>query len=178
MATVMSHSIAALAVGRAFAPEGMRPRFWILTAVCAALPDMDVVGFAFRIQYRDMLGHRGLTHSLSFAVALSLLVVLLFFRDSNPLGTSWWVLVLYFFVVTASHGVLDALTNGGLGVAFFAPFSNRRYFLPWHPIEVSPIGIEPFLTRRGFLVLISEIVWIWIPSIVLVASAWIYRRVI
>lgn len=177
MATVISHSIAALAVGKAFAPEGMPPRFWILTAVCAALPDLDVVGFAFRIQYRDMLGHRGLTHSLSFALALSLLVVLLFFRNSNPLGTSWWVFVLYFFVVTASHGVLDALTNGGLGVAFFAPFSNRRYFLPWRPIEVSPIGIEPFLTARGLAVIISEIKWIWMPSLILLGIARFHKRV-
>jgi inner membrane protein len=176
IATVISHSIAALAIGKAFAPEGMPPKFWILTAVCAALPDIDVVGFAFGIQYRDMLGHRGLTHSLTFALALSLLVVLLFFRDADPFGTSWWVLVLYFFVVTASHGVLDALTNGGLGVAFFAPFSNRRYFLPSRPIEVSPIGIEPFLTARGMAVIISEIKWIWMPSLILLGIARFHKR--
>ena len=41
MATVISHSIAALAMGKVFAPEGMPPKFWILTAVCAALPDID-----------------------------------------------------------------------------------------------------------------------------------------
>ena len=167
MATVISHSIAALAIGKAFAPEGMPPKFLILTAICAALPDIDVVGFAFGIQYRDMLGHRGLTHSLSFALVLSLLVASLFFRDAHPFGTNWWVLVLYFFVVTASHGLLDALTNGGLGVAFFAPFNNQRFFLPWRPIEVSPIGIEPFFTARGLQVIISEIKWIWIPSFIL-----------
>ncbi len=47
---------------------------------------------------------------------------------------------LFLFVATISHGILDALTDGGLGVAFFAPFVNTRYFFPWTPIKVSPIG--------------------------------------
>ena len=39
----------------------------------------------------------------------------------------------------ASHGVLDALTDGGPGVAFLAPFDDTRYFFPWRPIRVSPL---------------------------------------
>ena len=176
MATIISHSIAALAVGKAVAPPGMPPKFWIATAVCAALPDLDVVSFAFDIPYGDMFGHRGVTHSLPFALALALVVVLLFFRESPMFAGPWWLLVIYFFVVTASHAVLDALTNGGLGVAFFAPFSGQRYFFPWRPIEVSPIGIEPFLTARGIAVIISEIKWIWMPSLILLGIARFHKR--
>jgi inner membrane protein len=84
--------------------------------------------------------------------------------------------LLHFFVVIASHGVLDAMTNGGLGVAFFAPFSNERYFFAWRPIEVSPLSIESFLSERGSQVIISEIKWIWIPSGLLVTIAEILRR--
>jgi len=175
MATVISHSIAALAVGKAFAPAGMPTRFWVLTAVCAMLPDIDVIGFSFGVQYRDLLGHRGFTHSFSFAFVLSLIVVLVFFRPT-PTGTSLWWLLLYFFAVTASHAFLDSLTNGGLGVAFFAPFSNQRYFLPWRPIEVSPIGVGPFLTSRGLSVIVSEIKWIWIPSGILLVASTVYRK--
>ena len=175
MPTVISHSIAALAVGKAVAPAGMPAKFWIATAVCAALPDVDVVSFAFGVRYADMFGHRGITHSLPFAVALALVIVLLFFRDTELLSGYWWLLVVYFFVVTASHAVLDALTNGGLGVAFFAPFSGQRYFFPWRPIEVSPIGLG-FLSARGVMVLLNEIMWIWTPSAVVVFLAWLFRR--
>ena len=175
MATIISHSIAALAVGKAVAPQGMPPKFWIATAVCAALPDLDVVSFAFDIPYGDMLGHRGITHSLPFAFALALVVVLLFFREGPMFAGPWWLLVIYFFVVTASHAVLDALTNGGLGVAFFAPFSGQRYFFPWRPIEVSPIGLG-FFSARGVMVLLNEIIWIWTPSAVVVFLAWLFRR--
>ena len=177
MATIISHSIAALAVGKAFAPEGMPPRFWVLTAACAMLPDLDVISFAFGIRYGHMLGHRGITHSFAFALILSCVVVLLFFRDASLFSGYWWFLIAYFFVVTASHALLDALTNGGLGVAFFAPFNNQRYFFPWRPIEVSPIGAEAFMSVRGVQVLLSEIKWIWTPSAVLVVIASIVQRI-
>jgi inner membrane protein len=176
VATVISHSIAALAVGNAFAPEGMPPKFWILTAVCAALPDIDVISFVLGIRYNHVLGHRGITHSFPFALVLGCTIVLLFFRETPLFSGNWWLLVSYFFVVTASHALLDALTNGGLGVAFFAPFNNERFFLPWRPIEVSPIGVGPFLSAQGLAVIVSEIKWIWIPSAALVAVSSMIRR--
>src|SRR6267378_8050335 len=55
----------------------------------------------------------------------------------------------FFFLATASHGLLDAMTNGGLGVAFFAPFCDTRYFLPWQPIVVSP-AIDPRALRSAW----------------------------
>jgi inner membrane protein len=79
-------------------------------------------------------------------------------------GITRLVLGAYLFLATASHGFLDALTNGGLGVAFFAPFNNNRYFFPWRPIQVSPISLGKFLSQRGYLVLKSELLWIWLPT--------------
>ena len=70
----------------------------------------------------------------------------------------------YFAAVTASHGILDALTDGGLGIAFFSPFDTHRYFFPWRPIQVSPIG-PGFFSARGVRVLASELRWIWIPRL-------------
>ena len=83
---------------------------------------------------------------------------------------------MYLFIATASHGLLDAMTDGGLGVAFFSPLDNSRYFLPWRPIRVSPIGITPFFTARGLAVLKSEFVWIWIPAGLLAVAACIPRQ--
>ena len=176
MPTVFSHSIAALAVGKAVAPTGMPMKFWVASAVCAALPDIDVVSFSFGVRYDEMLGHRGITHSFSFALALGVLVVLAFFRDVPMFSSHWFLLVVYFFVVTSSHALLDALTNGGLGVALFAPFSNDRYFFPWRPIEVSPIGVGAFLSQRGLRVILSELKWIWLPSGVVFLLSIVLRR--
>lgn len=69
---------------------------------------------------------------------------------------------LYLFLATVSHCVLDAFTDGELGVAFFAPFENSRYFFPVTPIAVSPIG-GSFFSARGLSVVLNEVVWIWVP---------------
>jgi inner membrane protein len=81
----------------------------------------------------------------------------------------------YFALITASHGLFDAMTDGGLGIAFFSPFDTTRYFLPWRPIRVSPIG-PGFFSDRGMTVLVSEATWLWLPSAALAAVAWIVRR--
>jgi inner membrane protein len=95
-------------------------------------------------------------------------------RDADRERDEVGVLIAHFFLVTASHGMIDAMTDGGLGVAFFAPFDNNRYFFPWRPVQVSPIGIAPFFSRYGFDVLRSEFLWIWIPvgGVLIMAKVW------
>jgi len=176
MPTIISHGVAALALGKCYATKRMIVRFWVLAVICAALPDADVIGFGFGIRYDDLLGHRGFTHSLFFALIIGFLVVLIGFRNIKAFSSQWWSLVACFFVITASHGILDAMTNGGLGIAFFSPFSNARYFFPWRPIEVSPLGIDQFLGARGVAVMLSEIKWIWIPSGLVILIATFARR--
>jgi inner membrane protein len=80
------------------------------------------------------------------------------------------------FVAVASHGVLDAATDGGLGVGFWIPFETSRYFLPWRPIPVSPIGIDAFFTSRGLEILIAEARWIWAPTAACVVVLLYLRR--
>ena len=139
------------------------------------IPDFDVIGFRFGIRYGDFWGHRGFTHSLLFAAFLASAVLLIGFWRVLP-GPGRFPIWMYLFLATASHGFLDAMTDGGLGVAFFAPFDNHRYFLPWRPIHVSPIGIGRFFTDRGLAVLQSEFLWIWLPAAVLALSVWLMRR--
>lgn len=166
MASAFTHAFFALALGRVYASAAEVPaRFWLLSALCAVMPDADVIAFVFHIPYGAVLGHRGLTHSLPFALMTATLVVLVFFRGGEFRKGA---LVVYFFLVTASHGVLDALTDGGLGVAFFAPFDGARYFFPWRPLVVSPIGVGSFFSEWGLAVILSEFVWVWLPSLIVV----------
>ena len=175
MASAFSHAIAALSIGACFYRPGVPKRFWVAGAFCSVLPDLDVLGFGLGIHYGDLLGHRGLTHSLPFAAALAALVTFTVFRPGLP-GLGSKAQFAYLFLATASHGLLDAMTDGGLGVAFFAPFSNARYFLPWTPIRVSPIGVSRFFTERALVVLKSEFVWIWIPAMLLALVGWGLRK--
>jgi len=63
--------------------------------------------------------------------------------------------------VIALHGFFDSMTDGGLGVAFFAPFSNNRYFMPWRPIPVAPLSLEGLTTQRGMRVIRYELALFW-----------------
>jgi inner membrane protein len=172
MPTILAHAVAGVAIAQAVAPCSRRAEISFFAAGCAMLPDIDVAGFRFGVHYGDLLGHRGFTHSLLFAALVAATVTLLL-RHRDLKGDLQVLLCL--FLATASHGFLDAFTNGGLGVAFFAPFDRTRYFFPVRPIAVSPLDLGAFLTRRGAAVLASEFKWVWMPSIALFAAARVFR---
>lgn len=148
MASALSQGVAALSIGTCFYRPQTPKRVWIAAVLCSVVPDMDVIGFWSGIHYGDFWGHRGFTHSLVFASLLASIVTFSIFRRLSS-GIGRFVLFAYLFLAIASHGVLDAMTNGGPGVAFFSPFDPTRYFLPWRPIRVSPIYVHGFLSARG-----------------------------
>jgi len=158
-----------------FYKSAVPKRIWVLGTACSLLPDIDVIGFRLGIRYADFWGHRGFTHSLVFAALLAGIIVGVGFRRGVS-GMQPLLMWAYLFLVTASHGFLDAMTDGGLGTAFFSPFDNNRFFLSWTPIRVSPIGVGRFFSSRGLVVLQSEVLWIWIPAMVLVAIAQLIRQ--
>jgi inner membrane protein len=163
-----------MGIGACFHRSGIPARIWITGAFCSALPDLDVIGFRFGVHYGDFWGHRGFTHSLLFAAVLATTALVLS-AWRGAFGMSTVTLWTFFFLAAASHGFLDAMTDGGLGVAFFSPFDDTRYFLPFTPIRVSPIGISRFFTARGFAVIRSELLWIWLPTALLIVVLWAFR---
>ena len=174
MPSAPTHVVATSAIAAFFHRPRVPWHLWFFGALLAVAPDLDVIMFRFGVKYADLLGHRGLTHSLLAAAVVSFVLVLLFYRDgTGPL--SWNQVWLFLFLCMASHGVLDALTKGGLGVAFFAPFSAKRYFFPERPLAVSPLDIKAFLTSRGLAILINEMKWVWAPSIGLAAVVLTFR---
>jgi len=164
MASAFGHAAVALAGSAAFAKEIRKPEIIFTGVICSILPDADVIAFRFGIAYEHWLGHRGITHSFFFALIFSLLLSYAISKLMNI--KAWKALWLYLFICTASHGILDAMTTGGAGVALLGPFDNDRYFLPFRMIRVSPLGISNFFSPWGIKVLINEFKWIGIPCLV------------
>ena len=175
MASAFSHAIASVAIGKGLSFRESA-KFWLLGIFCSVIPDADVIGFHYHIPYASPFGHRGFTHSLVFAVLLSFVIALIFYRDKKIFSRQWLAIAGFFFLATASHGILDAFTNGGLGVEFFFPFNTHRYFFPWRPIQVSPLSAASFFSEWGLRVLRSEIIWVWLPSFVVIAFSFILNR--
>lgn len=158
MPTILTHTAVPLAMYLASGRGRVSPRLLAAGVVAAMLPDADVVAFALRIPYADAFGHRGASHSLLFA----LLVAALGACAAKPLRSNPLQAMAWLFVCTASHPLLDAMTSGGLGVALAWPWRDTRWFAPWRPIRVSPIGAG-FFSARGIETLFSELRWVWLP---------------
>ena len=112
------------------------------------VPDLDVIAFKFGIPYEAPFGHRGATHSIAFALVMGVAAWLL---------TRSWKSTIALTVVVLSHPLLDMLTDGGLGVGLFWPITTERFFFPWRPLPVAPIGVG-MLSARGMYVLAVEAV--------------------
>jgi inner membrane protein len=168
--TLITHGFVSVAMGNAVARRPMPRGFWPLLIALSLLPDVDVVAFRLGIPYGSFWGHRGISHSLAFAIVVSFVAAMAGYRFFRSRFRSRWRLWGLFAVVMLFHPLADAATNGGLGCALLGPFDNTRYFLPWRPIEVSPIGIRNFLTPRGLEVLASEALWVWLPLGALAAT--------
>jgi inner membrane protein len=167
----IGHVAIGLAAARAY-DRGRAPTWSAMLgwSALALLPDIDVVGFIRGVPYGAEWGHRGATHSLTLAVIGGVAVGLAARWFKRPVART----MAFAIVVLASHGLLDTMTDGGLGIALLWPFSLTRFFAPWRPIVVAPIGLD-FFTTYGATVAASEVV-LFAP--LLVFALWPRTRVL
>ena len=173
MPTILTHAAVPLAIGLGLGSRAIAPRLLLAGVAAAMAPDLDAIGLRWGIAYADIDGHRGLLHSLAFAALLGLLAAV----AAGPLRTTRPRAFAFVLACAASHGLLDMLTTGGLGVAWFWPFSDARHFLPWRVIKVSPLSLDRLMSPRGVAVMVSELWAVWLPAAVFCASCLVVRRV-
>ena len=149
MASAFAHAALGATLGKLLLPQRRHWPYWVAAGLCAALPDVDSIGYRLGVPYDSLWGHRGLTHSLLAAAVVAVVGALLALLVQPARRPPVARLVLLLFLATASHGLLDAMTTGGLGVAFFSPWRLERYFFPFRPIKVSPLSIRGFFGTKG-----------------------------
>ena len=166
MASPWAHAIAGAAAGALYQSPHSRRRVITLAAICAVAPDLDLIGWPLGVSTFTLWGHRGLTHSIAFAVVLGVAVAaLLPMATRRERAVAATVLIL----ATGTHSVLDAMTTySPTGPAFWAPFSNERYRFSWMPLT----GAGGFATDFG-----QEALYACLPALGLILLiAWWRRR--
>ncbi len=172
MPTVFTHPAVPIGLGLGLGRQTISRRLLLAGIAGSVLPDLDVIAFRFGIPYATEFGHRGFSHSLLFAAAVALMAAC----GWRWLQSGFIHAFFFLFASIASHSMLDAFTNGGMGIEFFWPWDKTRYFAPVKEIEVSPLGLGRFFSVRGALVLKSELLWVWLPALGLGALAAGLRR--
>lgn len=170
MPTIFTHAVVPLLPGTAAGKTCISRRLLLAGTLAAMLPDADVLSFRLGIPYADAFGHRGCMHSLAFGILIATIATLL----HRYLRTTATRALTFVGLAAISHPLLDMCTNGGLGVALAWPLSAQRYFFPWRPILVSPIGAR-FFSAHAWPVILSELLWVWLPAGVLALIVWRWR---
>ncbi|HEV8305426.1 MAG TPA: metal-dependent hydrolase [Gemmatimonadales bacterium] len=160
MPTPISHAAVGFAIAAWTQPGMATRRVCIVAAACAALPDIDVIGWPLHIPQTSLFGHRAITHSLAFALVAAVLAAIVFFRgDQWTRGRARIALILGLALV--SHACLDALSTYSVGVEFFAPFSQQRFRFPWTPLG-APHGVVGQIVQEPSVVLLPALVAAWL----------------
>jgi inner membrane protein len=173
MPTLITHAIIGGSAAIALASNSSWDRttkyeIAFLSVLCSVIPDADVSAFALDIPYGHTFGHRGFFHSLLFALLLGLATSCLFPRQAPVLSRRWFLLAAYFCTLSCSHGLLDACTQGGLGVALLSPFDTTRYRFSYAPFTAAPLSLHQMFTPWGARVLRMELVLLWVPALLVV----------
>jgi inner membrane protein len=156
------------------APRHVPRHFWSLSIACSAIADVDLIGFLSGVPYDHFFGHRGFFHSLFFGLVVSIAATGFMFGHAKKASGGWLSYWAFFFLLSASHGLLDALSNGSIGVALLSPFDPTRYFFPWQPISM--VRFRVFLSTWSFAAIKSELLWVWLPSLLIIIVSKIIRK--
>ena len=130
-------------------------------AVCA---DCDL----FFVWYMHMAEvHRSFSHSLPFAAAVALLIIVWLGRSQRRLAIAYSLAFL-------SHGLLDYATSArGTGVELFWPFSPERYKLGWfeiHSLMQGSGAVNPIVSN-----LVEALIFLP-PLLALLSLKWVAKQ--
>ena len=176
MSTVFTHGLVGASLALMAPKQVSRTATVVVATILSILPDVDVLAFRLGIPYEHMYGHRGFTHSLLFSCLVAFIASLVFFRSVGFANRNWFAVFIILFLAACSHGIIDAFTDAGLGIGFFIPLNEQRYFFPWRPLETPPAGISAFFNGDALTIMLSEIKYIWTPLLLVVAVKIFFNR--
>jgi inner membrane protein len=111
--------IGEIALGKRIGRKAM-----MVGAAAQSLPDIDFLAAFWLDTTRNLLAHRGFTHSLLFAVLASLAMAALLRRWRVFSSVTYLRWLIFWLMQVLIHVFMDAFNNYGVG--WFEPFSQRR----------------------------------------------------
>ncbi|MDI1355163.1 MAG: metal-dependent hydrolase [bacterium] len=149
----LTHTVLGACLGEVVAGKKLGKKAMLIGALVNNLPDIDMVANFWSSPAQGLLTHRGITHSILFAVVMTPLLILLFKKTlkEDPLSfTRWLVLVGHGLFL---HILMDAFTTYGTG--WFEPFDHTR--VSFNTLFIlDPFFMVPLLIAFIFLLLLKN----------------------
>jgi len=111
-------------MGEAFAGRTVGRKAMLWGILAQSIPDIDFIASGWLDTPASLLAHRGFTHSIFFAVIISLLMAWLANHWHRPHNISFVRWLGFFEAATLSHIFLDTFNNYGVGL--LEPFNHTR----------------------------------------------------
>lgn len=136
----LSHALLGAVLGRVGPARRAGIRAMLAGAVLGWIPDIDVP-LAYGLSDAAALTfHRGITHSVVFAVCVSFMLGLLLHRLWSDVSRMRWMALAG--LVLASHLLLDSLTS--YGIQLLQPFSDHSFAIASVSV-IDPLYTAPLL---------------------------------
>lgn len=120
----VTHIVLGACVGEVLMDKKAGKKAMLWGALAQSVPDIDFLNGAWMPLTKELMAHRGITHSFLFAFLSSLFLALVASRlhKKDAISISKWV--SFFLIEAVIHIMLDSLNNYGTGL--FEPFSSKR----------------------------------------------------
>ncbi|WP_317897467.1 metal-dependent hydrolase [Aurantibacillus circumpalustris] len=120
----ITHTVIGACLGEVIAGKKLGKKAMLIGALANNLPDIDVITTFWTSPAKELLVHRGITHSILFAVIASYLLALAFKKliKNEEVSLKQWLLLIGSGLFL--HILIDAFTAYGTG--WFEPFSHYR----------------------------------------------------
>jgi inner membrane protein len=145
----LTHIVLGACIGEAVAGKKIGKKALIAGAIAQSLPDIDFVSTFWLSESRDILSHRGITHSIAFAIVATFAFAALARRFLRKPRLTWKEWFLLFGLNLFTHLFIDGFNAYGVG--WLEPFSHHRF--SFHILFVA----DPFFSIWPFIACIAII---------------------
>lgn len=121
----VTHVVLGACIGEAMLGKKLGRKAMLWGALAQSLPDIDFLASIWLKTTDDLLAHRGITHSLFFALLASLLLATIAERWHRPHNIPYKRYFLFFLAELLTHLFIDSFN--AYTIALFAPFSYQRF---------------------------------------------------
>lgn len=120
----VTHIVLGACVGEVVMDKKAGKKAMLWGALAQSVPDIDFINGAWMPLTKELMAHRGITHSFLFAFVVSLFLALVAskWHKKDAISTSKWF--SFFLIEVLIHLLLDSLNNYGTGL--LEPFSTER----------------------------------------------------